>query len=325
MYDTTLNPRSHDGADPAPSPRVSVIMVCRDGLPWLPAALECLADQTFRDWELVFWDNGSRDGSADLAARLGERVTVLGGEANLPLGAARRRAVEESRGRYIALLDADDLWRRDKLDRQVARMEREGAGLCYADCHVIGAGGRPLGLYSSRSRPARGHVREALILDNFIPSCTAMVDRDVWRTAGAPDPSLHAAADYELWLRVSAITSVAYDPEPLASYRVRPASLVADFEGTYGENERIYLDLLAGDAAGARSEDALVRRALACLLWKWAGRELLAGKGPRAALLHSREAWAAAGGMVPALTGLLSCAVRTLHGLGLRILMHLER
>lgn len=300
-------------------------MVCRNGLPWLPAALESLRAQTFEDWELVFWDNGSEDGSADLAAALGDRARVLGGEENLALGAARRRAAEESRGRYVALLDADDLWRHDKLERQVRRMERGDVGLCYADCHVVGTGGRSLGLYSRRSRPVEGHVRPSLLLDNFIPTCTAMVDRDVWREAGGPDTSLNAAADYELWLRVSARTEVAYDPEPLGSYRIRPASLVADFERTYEENRRIYQGLLARADEAAPGEQALVRRALACLLWKWAGRELLGGKGPGGALRRSREAWGTAEGSWRAFGDLLSCAVRTLHGLGLRILMNRER
>lgn len=299
-------------------------MVCRDGLPWLPAALESLERQTFGGWELVFWDNGSRDGSADLARGLGSRARVLGGPEPLTLGAARSRAAEESRGRYLALLDADDLWRPDKLERQAARMAGGDVGLCYADCHVIAADGRRLGLYSRRSRPASGRVRAALLAENFIPTCTAMVARDVWRSAGGPDPDLDVAADYELWLRVASFTLVAYDPEPLASYRVRPASLTGDFEKAYTENRRIYENLLARGGAVAAAEHTLARRALASLLWKWAARELLGQGGAGAAISRSREAWRASGGPGRALADFLSWAVRTARGLGLRLAMNRE-
>ncbi len=298
-------------------------MVCRDGLPWLNEALSSVEAQSFRDWELVFWDNGSRDGSARRAGMLGSRACLLGGPEALSLGEARRRALEACRGRYVAFLDADDLWREDKLERQVARMARGDVGLCYADCHVIAADGRLLGRYSSRSRPAAGRIRPALLADNFIPSCTAMLSRDMIDEVGGPDPRLSPAADYDLWLRVASVARVAYDPEPLASYRVHRNNLTGDFASTYAENRRIYESLLNG--GGSEDERPLVRRALASLLWKWAGRELIGRSAPRAAAQRSREAWALADGPAQALGDLSFCAARTLEGFGLRIAMNRER
>lgn len=297
-------------------------MVCRDGIPYLDEALRSLEAQTFGDWELVFWDNGSRDESARLARDLGARVRVLGGPERLSLGAARRRAIHESRGRYVTFLDADDLWRAAKLERQVARMERGDVGLCYADCEVIAADGRLLGVYSRRSRPASGQVRASLLSENFIPTCTVMLSRGVCESVGGPDPCLDVAADYELWLRVASVARVAYDPEPLASYRVHGRNLTGDYRGAYAENRRIYEHLLA---EGAQEERALARRALAWLLWKWAGRELLGRGSLRAAGLRSREAWSLAHGPGQALADLSSCAIRSVRGLGLRLAMNRER
>ncbi len=308
-----------------PAPVVSVVMVCRDGMPYLAEALASLEAQTFRNWELVFWDNGSRDGSAEAARALGPRVRVLGGAEPLTLGAARRRAVEESRGRYLAFLDADDLWRADKLERQVARMGLGDVGLCYADCDVIAADGRLLGAYSRRSRPVEGWVRADLVAENFIPTCTAMLTRDACLRAGGPDPCLNAATDYDLWLRVASAARVAYDPEPLASYRVHRSSLTGDYDGVYAENRRIYENLLAGGAGGSEPERALARRALASLLWKWAGRDLLGRGSARSAGLRCREAWSVARGPGQALADLSRCAARGLRGLGLRIAMNRER
>ncbi len=315
------------GVDSASTPVVSVVMVCRDGMPYLPGALESLAAQSYPDWELVFWDNGSRDGSADVARALDGRVRVLGGPRLLSLGDARRRAIEASRGRYLAFLDADDLWRADKLDRQVARMEGGSVGLCYADCDVITGDGTVLGRYSRHSRPRWGDVRRSLVAENFIPTCTAIVSRAACRAVGGPDPRLNGAADYDLWLRMARVTRVDYDPEPIASYRVHRSSLSGDYEGIYAENRQIYERLMRGVAGSVRGPDegALARRALASLLWKWAGRELLGPASPGAAALRTKEAWALAGGVPRALADLSTCAVRSLRGLRLRIAMNRER
>ncbi len=302
-------------------------MVCRDGLPYLSEALLSLQAQTFPAWELVFWDNGSRDGSAEAARGLGPRLRVLGGPESISLGAARRRAVEESRGRYLAFLDTDDLWRPDKLERQVRRMERGDVGMCYADCEVITADGTVLGRYSRRCRPLEGDVRLPLLAENVIATCTVMLSRDVCLAAGGPDIRLNAAVDYDLWLRVAQVSRIAYDAEPLARYRVHRANLTGDYQASYAENRRIYEDLIARgpDGNGASAERALARRALASLLWKWAGRELIGPHAPGTAALRSREAWTLAGGPGRALADLSSCAVRTLRGLGLRIAMNRER
>ena len=174
-----------------------------------------------------------------MARSLGPRARVFGGAETLTLGEARRRAVAESRGRYVALLDADDVWRDDKLRRQVARMSQGDVGLCYSECDVVSAEGRHLGRYSRHTPPAAGRIRHALMAANCIATCTVLVSRDAWDAAGGPDPRLNAAADYELWLRVAALTRVAYDPAPLASYRVHPQTLTGDFGSIYEENRGI--------------------------------------------------------------------------------------
>lgn len=319
------SPSTSQGADTRSTPMVSVVMVCRDGHPYLSAALRSVTDQTFRSWELVFWDNGSQDGSADLARALGPKARILGGAELLTLGDARRRAIETSRGRYIALLDADDLWREDKLERQVQRMEQGDVAACYSECDVVAADGRRLGRYSRHTPPAAGRVRHALLGANCMATSTVMVSREACLQAGGPDPSLNAAADYELWLRVAALAPVAYDREPLASYRVHRDTLTGDFASIYAENRRIYNDLLARNGDGPAREHRLVRAALASLLWKWAARELLRGDGPGAAVRRSREAWAVAASPAQALSDLSQCAARSLKGLGLRIAMHRER
>lgn len=111
-------------------PRVSVVMPIFDAARYLSEAIESVRAQTFRDWELVLVDDGSRDGSAaiarDYAEREPERIHYLDhpGHVNLGSSASRNRGAAEARGEWIAFLDADDVWLPAKLERQLALVAR---------------------------------------------------------------------------------------------------------------------------------------------------------------------------------------------------------
>jgi hypothetical protein len=110
-------------------PAVSVVICFLDAERFLREAIASVFAQTFEDWELLFVDDGSRDASRAIgeetrALRPG-RVRILehpGGE-NRGISASRNLALQEARGRYVAFLDADDVWLPEKLERQVALLE----------------------------------------------------------------------------------------------------------------------------------------------------------------------------------------------------------
>ncbi|MCD7983653.1 MAG: glycosyltransferase, partial [Desulfovibrio sp.] len=111
-------------------PAVSVIMNCLNSARDLRAALDSLMAQSFEDFEVIFWDNGSTDDSPAIARSYGPRLRYFRGEKTVPLGAARNLALAQARGRYLAFLDCDDLWRPQKLEKQVALFEaNERVGL----------------------------------------------------------------------------------------------------------------------------------------------------------------------------------------------------
>lgn len=304
-----------------PAPVVSVLMVCYNGARYLRQALASARAQTFTDWELVFFDNGSTDESASIANGFDPRIRVVGSPARVPLGFARSQAVAGCRGRYVAFLDADDQWRADKLERQLRILSAGEARLVYSDCYVVSGGGHVLGRYSQRAIPARGYVLGPLLDENFIPLVTVMVDRDVITEAGGFDPHLQIAADYDLWLRIASRGSIDYDPEPLASYRTHSRNLSSDFRTAYRENLRIYRSWRRASAETQRR----ARRAAAALQWKWALKELLIGRRKDRAISRFRLGWAQAGGGLGALRVLLWLVVRQLRGAGLRYSMLRQR
>jgi glycosyltransferase involved in cell wall biosynthesis len=111
-------------------PAVSVIVCFLNEAPFLAEAVQSIVGQTFTDWELWLVDDGSTDGSSAIAQQLAaadpERMTYTehAGHSNLGLSASRNAGIARARGRYIAFLDADDVWMPNKLEEQTAILDR---------------------------------------------------------------------------------------------------------------------------------------------------------------------------------------------------------
>ena len=124
-----------EGASPVPdgrklAPLVSVVAIFLNGQPYLSDAVECVLAQDFQDFELLLVDDGSTDGSTrlalDYARRWPGRVIYLEheGHSNRGMSASRNLGIRHARGKFLALIDADDIWRPTKLSEQVALLEQ---------------------------------------------------------------------------------------------------------------------------------------------------------------------------------------------------------
>ena len=98
---------------------VTVIMNCWNGEKFLREAMDSVVAQTYLNWEIVFWDNASMDNSQEIALSYGNKVRYFRSERKLSLGEARNQAFSKARGEFIAILDVDDVWLPEKLERQL--------------------------------------------------------------------------------------------------------------------------------------------------------------------------------------------------------------
>src|SRR4029453_3623619 len=165
-------------------PAVSVIIPAYNAEAFLARAIRSVEAQSFRDFEIVVIDDGSTDGTADVAQGFSSVRYVLGshgGEA-----AARNRGLEEARSELVAFVDADDEWLPEKLARQVAFMDKLGSSFSYTDSYL--APPRRRVRYSFLARPRRGEILEPLIDDwldqAFLIPTEVMASRALLRSVG---------------------------------------------------------------------------------------------------------------------------------------------
>jgi teichuronic acid biosynthesis glycosyltransferase TuaG len=202
-------------------PAVSVIIPAFNAEAFLARAIRSVDGQTFRDFELLLIDDGSTDGTAEVARGFRSVRYVHGG--HLGEAGARNRGLEEASGELVAFLDADDEWLPDKLARQVAFMEKVESSFSYTDCYVVRDGNRTR--YSALARPRQGQILAPLIDDwldeAFIIPTEVMASLALLQGAGGFETGLPTAGhvDYGLWLKLALRgTRFDYLDEPLALY-----------------------------------------------------------------------------------------------------------
>ncbi len=179
---------------------MSIILPVYNGEPYLDRAIASVLAQTMPDWELLLLDDASTDGSFRRmqvwAARDG-RIRVLRNACNLGVADTRNRGMEAAAGAYIAFLDSDDLWRADKLERQVAVLERTGLDLCASAYRMIDARGNPVRIRMPRRQEMR---LEDLLKENYICCSSVLLRSSVAKQHKMDGTYIHE--DYVYWLEL---------------------------------------------------------------------------------------------------------------------------
>lgn len=201
-------------------PMVSVIIPTYNRAHFLHEAIDSVLAQTFGDFEIIVVDDGSTDETMDCVKSYGGRVHYVH-QKNAGPSMARNRGIAAAQGRYVAFLDSDDFFYPDKLEKQVVLMEKDPS-LAFTFTNYS-QGERPM-------EPRRGWIRENL-LDNsdiFSSLCrdgvvcyvvTVLARREELLAAGLFDPTMRAAEDYDLWLRLAHFKRGQYLPEILTHVR----------------------------------------------------------------------------------------------------------
>lgn len=208
---------------------VSVIIPAHNAGGYLSQAIESVLAQTYRNLEIVVVDDGSTDDTPHVAEAYGSSVLCLSQQRG-GVASARNRGIRASSGQYVAFLDADDLWRPEKLEIELLFLDREpSAGLVCSDWALERGGARVTSSVFSTRRPVTsGYLFRRIVRDSFLLTSTVMVRRPYLDEVGYFDESFPTSEDLDLWLRLSYRHPIAVVPIPLTIKRERSDGLSAD-------------------------------------------------------------------------------------------------
>ena len=214
---------------PAPDPAISVVMPVYNAEPFVAETMDSILGQTFRDFEFVCINDGSKDGSLAILERYAKqdpRVRVIS-RPNTGLVPALNEGLELSRGRYIARIDSDDLSAPNRFALQFARMEAEPALVALgSNADAMDEQGNLLGAYDNpltHEEIERAHLAGM----SSIHHPAVMMRADAVRRVGGYRKETWPCEDYDLWMRLGEVGRLANLPERLLTKRLMAGSIVA--------------------------------------------------------------------------------------------------
>lgn len=225
-------------------PKVSVVVPAYNVCNYIEDTLSSLKCQSLTDFEAIVVDDGSTDRTPEIVESFCKRDARfrLLRKQNGGLSSARNYGIRHACGEYIALLDGDDIYKRNKLLAHVVQLDTVAeVGVAYSASQTIRDDGQPTFLYLS-GKPVMSDPLLALLCKNFIGHGSNAVFRHcIFDEVGEFDETLRSCEDVDFWLRVAATQRWHFyrEPEILCYYRVRPSGLSFNVQEMQHCRERV--------------------------------------------------------------------------------------
>ena len=193
--------------------KISVIIPTYNRKHTLQRAIDSVLAQTFKPYEIIIVDDGSKDGTKEWLLQNYPSVQYIH-QPNNGVSSARNKGIQISQGSWIALLDSDDEWMPEKLEYQSRFIEvNRNSSFCHTNEIWIRNGVR-VNQMKKHKKYGGDIFKHCLDICRISPS-SAIIKKDVFEEVGAFDESLTVCEDYDLWLRVTAKFNILFLDEPL--------------------------------------------------------------------------------------------------------------
>ena len=199
-------------------------MNCYNGEEYLGEAIDSVLSQTYRDWELIFWDNCSTDLSREIFLNYDDpRLRYFRSPKHTDLGTARAEAYKKLTGEFVAILDTDDVWLPAKLERQLALFQDSRVGVVI--CNTLFFSEKKKRVLYGPEGPPVGQVFGELLRSYFVSSETIVFRKSVADSLDvAFDADFSSIADFDLVARLAMVSHLSCVNEVLAKWRVHENS-----------------------------------------------------------------------------------------------------
>lgn len=207
---------------------VSIIMPAYNAQEYLADAIESVCAQTHEDWDLIVIDDGSSDATSEIAGRYSQedsRILVVCNVINKGVTFTRAKGCELAAGPWIAFLDSDDMWEKDKLARQLCLAQTSKAiGFLFTGTAYMNDAGN---VSSYALRPPTCIDFKKLLGSNPITCSSVLIRKDILHPDETSHDGMHE--DYAMWLSVLKTGQKAYAvPDPLTVHRMVSGSKSAN-------------------------------------------------------------------------------------------------
>ncbi len=200
---------------------ISIIMAAYNAGKTIDTAVSSVLAQTYGEFELIVINDCSADNTADkVRAYNDSRIVLLENEKNMGVSRTRHRGAEAAKGDWIAILDSDDAWEPDKLEKQAALASETGAELLYTGSAFMTSGGKRM---KTVLEVPEAVTYKKLLRQNILSNSSSLVKRELFLRNEVQDDNIHE--DYACWLRILKSGRTAYGiNEPLLIYRLSDGS-----------------------------------------------------------------------------------------------------
>lgn len=202
---------------------ISIIMAAYNAEKTIEQAISSVLNQTYPNFELLVVNDCSKDGTVELVRNIAakdSRVRFISNAKNSGVSYTRKRGLEEAKGSWIAILDSDDAWAPEKLEKQIALQKRMNANLLFTGSAFMDSDGHSIDWYLHA--PAEVTYRQ-LLKQNVLSNSSALVRKELYAKHYAIGDGMHE--DFAIWLSILKEGKKAYGvDEPLLIYRIAKSS-----------------------------------------------------------------------------------------------------
>ncbi|MEK3740537.1 glycosyltransferase [Paenibacillus sp. FSL H7-0941] len=212
------------------NPKVSIIIPSYNHSKFIGKAIESVLYQTYENFELLIIDDASPDNSVDVIKKYEDpRIKFYGFETNQGAVDTLNHGIINSSSEYIALLNSDDYWEIDKLEKQVHFLEESDSVDCvFSDANFIDEAGRVLSktdyfwadAFTQNNKSSGQWLKQLFYKLNCFCHPSMLIKKEVYNEVGLYDPSLRQLPDFSMWINVIKKFNIHVMEEKLVNFRI---------------------------------------------------------------------------------------------------------
>ena len=205
-------------------PLVNIIMTCHNGEKYIKTAIKSILNQTFKNWQLIFFNNFSNDKSLEIVQSFQDhRIKCFTSDKLLNLGQVRKKAIEACNGEYLCFLDVDDYWVDNKIEKQISKFRaNKNIDIIYSNHYLLNEN-----IKSEKNKKLYKGICPKELIESYIDGnpmtawLTVMIKSScIKKLEYTFDQNLHIISDMDFFMRLSQYCVIDYIDDFMAYYRI---------------------------------------------------------------------------------------------------------